>query len=125
MLLLLYLYRVEDVFNEIDDFAQRLPLAKESTQHGKKTYEVGKKVFFLINREKTTVLVRVTPKKEAIYLAKTGFFKPDFEDNGSAWLGIDLSIRKDLRLLKELVIDSFHSVANKKAREKLYTQYPI
>lgn len=125
MLLLLYFYSVDDVFKEINAFAQHLPLVKENTKFGKKAYEVGKKSFFIFDEGKSAVLVRITPKKEAQYQTKSGFFISEIKDDISAWVGIDLTIRKDLNLLKELVIDSFHFVANKKARNKLYSQFPI
>lgn len=116
---------MEEVFKEIDAFAQRLPLVKENTKFGKKAYEVGKKSFFLFDEVRNAILVRITPKKQELYKTKSGFFIPEIEEDINDWIGIDLTIRKDLSLLKELVIDSFHSVANKKARNKLYSQFPI
>lgn len=117
------IFIVNDVLNEIKAFAKELPYVKEEDKAT--TYKVGPKTFLIIDEELSTIAVQATQKKQKLYLAGGGFTEPETLDKKQFWVSTSVSHRTDMKLLKELVLDSFHLAANKKARNKLYTEYPL
>jgi predicted DNA-binding protein (MmcQ/YjbR family) len=116
---------IEMANNEIIAFAASLPYATKGSIENKLTYQIGKKPFIFIDEEKSAIAIRVTEKKLNSLLNKAGFFDTEIETKKPGWVGIDLTKIIDSKDIKELVIDSFHLMANKKALEALYTEFPL
>lgn len=112
-------------FKEIVKFIELLPRAAKDEVEGKLAYRVGKKIFVVFDKEKNALLTKTTKKKLGSFLAKAGFFEPIPIDSKPYWVGVELNARTEISLLKDLIIDGFHLVANKKALDKLYSEFPL
>ena len=107
------------LISEIKAFVARLPNVVEGNNEGKLAYEVGKRLFLIIDEEKAEIIVKAHPKKRKDLL-ELSTIKAGEDD----LLIVDIQKYSSAKMLNELVIDSFHLVANKKALQKLYTQFP-